>query len=117
MKIYQLLLLAPLVAACGHPASTVSAATSTTSPQAAAPPPSIAREMTELAGLGIQDSAIYFRDAYGRCLRMQLRLRVAPGVSNLSGRQPEQVGHLDIFEARNETCAMRERVGVKGMKE
>jgi len=61
-------------------------------------------------GLGLRESAIYLRDSYGRCLRLQLRVRVA-------GTATEQYGDLDIFKMSNEACAKREAAGPGGVKE
>jgi hypothetical protein len=64
----------------------------------------------QIVGVGHQNSALYLRDAYGRCLRLQLRIRVAGGAT-------EQNGHLDVWEASNDQCAKREAVGPTGVKQ
>lgn len=64
----------------------------------------------ELPSLGLQETAIYFRDAYGRCLRLQTRIRVADHpVTTVT--TPEHIGHLDIFLAADTQCVKRERSG------
>jgi hypothetical protein len=56
----------------------------------------------QIPGTSFQGSAIYFRDASGACLRLQLK--------------PMANGELSVLVMRNDACAKREGAGLAAPK-